>query len=689
MNSVVRQLVIQQAVHGYAGGHRLLDASPGIPESLAAVMLEFSDVLGQEPVARRNGYLSGYPHAESRRYVLARTWADTRAKRPGSVITHSLVLDYSLLATVHDLTCLLKLFARPEDLYSGGKLEPIVRTKSALNERTWDGAEPAHLEFSVPGQLLTGLYGPGANARIELPSHGADADEMLALAAWRQMWPSFRRNFAFFTQPDAGKLQVTSACLLQFSARLANTAEADIDRNVSYHNAFAWRHGYEALRADMVRRGPTALRKFLAHYVYDSKHPRYIVPLLSAYHDLKTRRKAPLSDLLELTSDEIAADGGLAAFKEEILFQAMSPSVDASTFYKALELFGSNEADARAQAPKVRVPELSEDRISAVLSNLHPTSKAIASHAARQVLYSLPASVAAANAPRDVLDFALSLRPELFETRAFWVRTDLARYEALDYALAHDLPVLALLEHVGRLGGLAEVEKILQCRPDALLPLLELAVKNGADRAVWLRLAEHGELLDAVFEQAFPASRAFLDATCAIALGNGRLLPAGPEKLRSLYAQAKSDLGEPDIAWSIHGLLVASKGGNAAFALGSECFETVYRAADSYKIPHVWGRVMRGVVSEEWKYSDDELAIELLARASAHDASVRPLALFQAARSWSSTIAVARFIKRFMGSDTLSRMHWEAANAAESQAMETAMRAIEEVYPNARRKKGK
>jgi hypothetical protein len=105
---------VQQTLHGYGEGHRLLAGSASLPAQDIRTMLIFSDSSGGAAKLPADGYLTGYPLLESGKYVLARTWAAPEMSRPGCVWTHSLLIDFSDLATLRSAADLTSLFQKPE-----------------------------------------------------------------------------------------------------------------------------------------------------------------------------------------------------------------------------------------------------------------------------------------------------------------------------------------------------------------------------------------------------------------------------------------------------------------------------------------------------------------------------------------------------------------------------------------------
>ena len=104
---------IDQVVHGYARGHRELARSVELDERSRATMMVMSDLLVGRLMSDQSSYLVCYPLPAAARHVLARTWPAGPAYRPGSVWTHSLLIDYPTLAQLHDLAALTALLTPP------------------------------------------------------------------------------------------------------------------------------------------------------------------------------------------------------------------------------------------------------------------------------------------------------------------------------------------------------------------------------------------------------------------------------------------------------------------------------------------------------------------------------------------------------------------------------------------------
>ena len=183
---------IEQNLHGYADGHRLLAGSVDLPRQEKYLMLGLSDMSGRSMVPGFEEYLTGYPLPDAGLYTFARTWYAPEMERPGCVWTHTLLIGESDLGNVRNLGGLRRLFRRPT---KGDKVSwDEYRVPLEYVERGHDvSAAPwmeQHLAFA-----LWGLY--GADLPLFHPAEDARQLEDMLLALWSQQWPSLRFAFRF------------------------------------------------------------------------------------------------------------------------------------------------------------------------------------------------------------------------------------------------------------------------------------------------------------------------------------------------------------------------------------------------------------------------------------------------------------------------------------------------------------
>ena len=77
-----RFVSVEQTLHGYKDGHRLLASSVKLDAASARSMLVLSDMLTPVLRTREQSYVSGYPLRPLGKYVIARTWLATELPPP-------------------------------------------------------------------------------------------------------------------------------------------------------------------------------------------------------------------------------------------------------------------------------------------------------------------------------------------------------------------------------------------------------------------------------------------------------------------------------------------------------------------------------------------------------------------------------------------------------------------------------
>jgi hypothetical protein len=188
---------IEQAVHGYDSGHRLLQASIDLPSAARDVLAVMSDLSGTRTQPEFDSYLTGYPLPDTDLFVFARTWLAPEMSRPGCVWTHSLLIRTADLVHLTALDRLTELHARP--------LQSLLATDRYKESIVLDVASKVRHPFRPPidpetaASILVGLYASGAAGPVLLAAPTASRFESLILAVWEQQWPRMRRVFRFCT----------------------------------------------------------------------------------------------------------------------------------------------------------------------------------------------------------------------------------------------------------------------------------------------------------------------------------------------------------------------------------------------------------------------------------------------------------------------------------------------------------
>ena len=144
-------LYVEQTLHGYSNGHKLLQTSCKLSEQDEKKMLVLSDLSGNEFIGGFERYFTGYSLSDER-IVLACTWYAQEMKRPGCVWTHSIIIN------TKDLVCnskmitpaVISLFRRPE---SNSNLEAYSQTLNVpnCNEVEYDSENLKYLIWCIWG----------------------------------------------------------------------------------------------------------------------------------------------------------------------------------------------------------------------------------------------------------------------------------------------------------------------------------------------------------------------------------------------------------------------------------------------------------------------------------------------------------------------------------------------------------
>lgn len=262
---------VDQALHGYSEGHRLIYGSLKLPPSDTRTMLVLSDASASGSRIPSEGYLTGYPLAEAGKYVLARTWAAHEKSRPGCVWTHSLLIDFADLARLGSALDLLDNFRRPS---AEGGCDFTARLEVEMT-RTSTAVPPHDLERV--GKWVGALYGrPKSKIFTEREGPGDDA---LVLAIWMQQWPRLRRAFRFcsFSADDRSKSGDT------FDLQLMDTGRSSRSKLLDGVVAAAVEQGdwLDALLDDLELPTQSDLRQFLRDVGSDITNGRAaMVPLI-------------------------------------------------------------------------------------------------------------------------------------------------------------------------------------------------------------------------------------------------------------------------------------------------------------------------------------------------------------------------------------------------------------------------
>lgn len=272
-------LRIHQAVHGYSQGHQLLAASVQLRSRDAKTMLVLSDISGQAARIESGGYLTGYPLADSKLYVLARTWPAPEMPRPGCVWTHSLLIDFADLAVLSDGDCLLRLFRRPETGILSAYTQQLETTHTA---------EVVELDTSAADlarHLICALYGKPQDRIVAARRNTTDVDRTI-VALWAQQWPRLRRSFRFCTLSLADRSGDYGAFDLQLIPTEERSSRLRFPNSVDAYESPAEDDDWiDDAIADLVHPNTSGLRSFMRQIGADVEAGRDAFKPICQFHN--------------------------------------------------------------------------------------------------------------------------------------------------------------------------------------------------------------------------------------------------------------------------------------------------------------------------------------------------------------------------------------------------------------------
>lgn len=182
---------MEQMLHGYSGGHRLLSASCSLSKSGERHARMMSDLSGASYKSGFDGYLTGYPLEEDELFAIGKTWFAKEQPRPGCVWTHTLLIPFADLGRFEAFDKMLAAFRKPsgDDVkaYSKPVLLPASGGRIQITEPFDRVAHVVEAVYAYPEEI------------IAIASKSSEEHEGLMFAIWRQQWPSLRNHFSFCT----------------------------------------------------------------------------------------------------------------------------------------------------------------------------------------------------------------------------------------------------------------------------------------------------------------------------------------------------------------------------------------------------------------------------------------------------------------------------------------------------------
>lgn len=255
---------IDQALFGYADGHRQIASSIRLPNRDLFQLSSASDLASGTALRAGESYLTGFPLAESKRYALIRTWPALEMPRPGCVWSHVLIVDNRLLSTFADLSIFLGYFQEPHadnhDTYT-----KRIAVSDALPSQS-DCASTA-----VIREILKAYY----TMSVAVLSATAPSGEIEAsiLRVWSQQWPKLRIGFTFRTAITGERRRIEGT---SYDVRVTS----DILASASVNGLSIDERWLDLATKDALTPEVLGLRKFLWRYGRDVSSPRRNFSLL-------------------------------------------------------------------------------------------------------------------------------------------------------------------------------------------------------------------------------------------------------------------------------------------------------------------------------------------------------------------------------------------------------------------------
>ncbi|PDT32223.1 hypothetical protein CO671_29800 [Rhizobium sp. M10] len=414
-------LKLDQALHGYADGHRELALSAALKPRDQKTLLSLSDISGPGAKLDEIGYLTGYPLTESGFYALARTWPAPEMPRPGCVWTHTLLIDFADLASLSQPEQLLELFHRPEGSF------PIAKYSKRMSRLSLGGGGTVDVDDSWVRPILAALYGHAPKTVVARRPDDATCDRTV-VALWGQQWPRLRRSFRF--------------CTLSFSDRSSDNNVFDLQL-VPPHDRSGRTRFSGALNVEIM---PPSQESWIDDAVTDLRRPNSDGLrdfLLRSGSDVTSGRKGfsalcRLFRALGVVDSEVSIERAIAILQNElgtneagslraaVINQAFThvDSLNDQTFeflwsQRAAIEHGAVRSHAAAFGSAIwrRNPALLQTLSSEPGIFNEVVDRTIGSIDISQLIGGLPA------APK-LLNQALMTRPEIVRVPAFWKQND-------------------------------------------------------------------------------------------------------------------------------------------------------------------------------------------------------------------------------------------------------------------------
>lgn len=408
MSKPSNTIVVQQTLHGYNDGHRLL---AGSVENLSSkdqqMLLVMSDASGPSLSSNARGYITGYPLENTNLFAVARTWSAIEMPRPGCVWTHTLLIDFADLASLPSLGMLLKAFKRPSK-------ESLIEFMKPLKLAVQESVFPSHSSLRIfVEKVLMALYGSESSGILDEAPLSED-EELAVVEIWSQQWPRLRRGFRFCTYAAIEPHSVS----VEFDLQFLSQGQPGVSSSCEYVVRPLW---LEIASNDLFN--STNLRVFLRELASDIHgDPKYLFRSLVELYALLDREDASAFErAVELANSVASKDGGGTLWNVLLRYALAHLTVDSMV---QREFLAANLSRVTPELLE-NVPEVSYPGVWAAMPNLVASwvsATGFKHKVASKILRRISIDHLVSELPRisEGAPALIELRPEILEQVEIW-----------------------------------------------------------------------------------------------------------------------------------------------------------------------------------------------------------------------------------------------------------------------------
>ena len=219
---------IEQLLHGYDNGHRLLAGSVLLKNNTemdaVATLSDWSEYVA--PGGGESSYLTAYPLQDCGYYVIAKTWYADEMRRPGCVWTHSLLIPFDMLNHLDDFKRVTKLFKRPS---LEGSFDEYSRTIEYEN-KNYSACDymPVSIDRKIEASVLRAFLKIGNNPVVFEAQKDNEAVDDAILAVMNTLPRQMLQHISWCTGTAYVRKLNGEPLTCQFVSRTTNGVSSDV-----------------------------------------------------------------------------------------------------------------------------------------------------------------------------------------------------------------------------------------------------------------------------------------------------------------------------------------------------------------------------------------------------------------------------------------------------------------------------